>query len=86
MYGVCMDEAVKPRNLHVFFKDPDELEQLKRLKGKREWRDWLMTLPDQFRQLTDRVELWKRRAEDFEKENTDLKERVRALQEQLGDV
>ena len=86
MYGVCMDEPVKPKNLHVYFKDPDELERLKRIKGKREWKEWLMTLPDQFRQLTDRIELWKRRAEDFEKENKELTERVRALQEQLGDV
>jgi hypothetical protein len=81
-----MSDEVKPKNMHVLFKDPDEYERLKRLKGKREWREWLLTLPKQFRDLTDRIELWKRRADEYKKENEELKERIRVLQEQLGDA
>lgn len=81
-----MSEQVKPKHLHVYFEDPDELARIKRLKGKREWREWLLTLPDQFRNLTDQIELWKRRANDFEKDNEELKKRITSLQEKLGDV
>ena len=81
-----MDDPVKPKNLHVLFKDPEELERIKRMKGKMEWKEWLLTLPDQFRNLTDRIELWKRRAEQYEKENEALTERIRVLQEQIADA
>ena len=86
MYGACMSDEMKPKNLHVLFRDPAELERLKRIRGKMEWKPWLLTLPDQFRAFIDTIELWKRRAGDFEKENNDLKERIRVLQEQIGDA
>jgi len=86
MYGECMTEEVKPVNMHVKFPDPDEYERVKKMKGAMDWRPWLLTLPDQFRNLTDRIELWKRRAEDYERENAELKERIKTLQEKIGDA
>lgn len=80
-----MSDIVKPKHMHVYFDDPDDFERVKKIKGKREWKEWLLTLPDQFRNLTDQIELWKRRAQEFEKENEDLHKRIASLQEKLGD-
>lgn len=76
---------MKPKNMHVEFPDPDEYERVKKMKGGMEWRQWLLTLPEQFRNLTDRIELWQRRAEEYEKENIELKERIAVLQEKMKD-
>lgn len=72
--------------MHVIFKDPVEYERIVRMRGKMRWRDWLLTLPDQFRMLTERIELYQRRAEQYERENIDLMERIRVLQEKVGDA
>lgn len=76
---------VKPRSLHVLL-DPDEFAALERMRGHRKWKAWLLSLPDQFRDLIERVELWKHRSEVYEMENEQLKERIEALQEKLGNA
>jgi len=79
-----MDEQ-KPKNLHVIFKNHDEFHRLERMRGQRKWRDWLLTLPEQFRDLTERIRLFRERAELAERENEELKERLRRLQEKMAD-
>ncbi len=76
---------MKPLNLHVVFKNHDEFHKLKRMRGQRSWRKWLNTLPEQFRDLTERIRLFRERAELAEKENEKLKERLRVLQEKMLD-
>lgn len=78
-----MDE-VKQRSLHVLL-DPDEFKALERMRGNYKWKPWLLSLPDQFRTLTEKAELWKRSSEVYEMENRQLKERIVSLQEKLGD-
>ena len=77
-------EKVKPKSLHVIL-NPDEFKALERMRGDRKWKGWLLSLPDQFRDLTERVELWKHSSEIYEMENAQLKERIASLQEKLGD-
>lgn len=78
-------EKTKSKNLHVVL-DPDEFKALERMRGNQKWKPWLLNLPDQFRTLVERAELWKRSSEVYEMENDQLKERITALQEKLGDV
>lgn len=83
---ITLSEEVKKKSMHVIFKDQVEYDRIIRMRGKRKWKDWLLTLPDQFRTLTERVELYQRRSDQYEQENNDLKERIRVLQEQIGDA
>ena len=78
-------EEVKPKNLHVVL-DPDEFKALERMRGNYKWKPWLLSLPDQFRALTEKAEVWKRSSEVYELENIQLKERIVVLQEKLGDA
>ena len=78
-------EEVKSKNLHVVL-DPDEFKALERMRGNYKWKPWLLSLPDQFRALTEKAEVWKRSSEVYELENIQLKERIVVLQEKLGDA
>jgi hypothetical protein len=79
-----MDEPTI-KSLHVLM-DPDEFAAVERMRGNRKWKEWLLGLPDQFRELTERVELWKHKSEVYEMENAQLKQRITSLQEKVGDA
>jgi len=71
---------IKPRHIHVEVT-PREFDRVQAIKGDtQKWKPWLLSLPDQFRSLHERAEMFRLRAENAEKENEDLRERIRLLQ------
>lgn len=75
----------KKRTIHVKLH-PVEFDRVVRMRGENKWKEWLLSLPDQFRTLTERVELYERRNTEYEAENEQLKERLRVLQEEKKDT
>jgi len=81
-----MENEIKPKRMHVDFPDLDEYKRVEAMRGKRKWREWLVSLPDQFRELTERVEHYKREATFYKEQLEQAEERIKVLQEQVKDV
>lgn len=81
-----MENEIKPKRLHVDFPDIDEYDKITKMRGNRKWRDWLLSLPDQFRTLTERAEHYKREADFYKEQLKQAEERIRSLQEQVKDA
>lgn len=80
MLVICLERS---RHLHVELSTSElrRLQEVKNASGYTKWRDWLLSLPDQFRSLHERGEMFRLKAEDLEQENVDLKARLVRLQE-----
>ncbi len=77
----------RDRHLHVKLTSGEllRLQDAKNNSGYSKWRDWLLSLPDQFRILHERGEMFRLKAEDLEQENAALKIRLGHLQADLED-
>jgi hypothetical protein len=61
------------------------LQEVKDASSYSKWRDWLLSLPDQFRILHERSEMFRLRAESLEQENMELKNHLARLRIEAED-
>lgn len=75
----------RDRHLHVKLTPGEllKLQEAKNASGYSKWRDWLLSLPDQFRILHERSEMFRLRAENLDQENREMKERLTRIQSRM---
>lgn len=61
----------------------EERELLKKWKGKKQWREWLLSIPQLLREKQDKIENLKLKLKLSERDNNDLEARCKRLQERL---
>lgn len=71
-------------NLHAEMTHA-ERETLKRWKGKKQWREWLLSIPQLLREKQDKIENLKLKLSILERDKKEAEERCRRLQERLGE-
>ena len=71
-------------NLHAEMTHA-ERELLKKWKGKKQWREWLLSIPQLLREKQDKIENLKLKLNILERDKKEAEERCRRLQERLGE-
>ncbi len=81
---LCMVDPGKLVNLHAEMTYA-ERELLKKWKGKKQWREWLLSIPQLLREKQDKIENLKLKLSILERDKKEAEERCRRLQERLGE-
>ena len=71
-------------NLHAEMRR-DEREELRKWKGTKHWREWLLSIPQLLRERADKIENLELKLQIAERDKHELEERCRRLQERLGE-
>lgn len=78
-----MVDPAKLVNLHAEMTY-EERELLKKWKGRKRWRAWLLSIPQLLREKADKIENLELQLELAERDKRELEERCRRLQEELN--
>ncbi len=70
-------------NLHVEMT-AEERETLKKWKGRKKWKEWLLSIPRLLREAADAKEIAELKLERATRDIKDLEERCQHLQRELG--
>ncbi len=70
-------------NLHVEMT-VEEREILRKWKGRKQWKEWLFSIPRLLREAADAREIAELKLEKAMREVKDLEERCQHLQKELG--
>ncbi|MBA7467573.1 hypothetical protein ES707_02794 [subsurface metagenome] len=76
--GLCMVD------LHVEMT-VEERELLRKWKGKKKWKEWLLSIPQLLREAADAREIAELKLEKATREIKELEERCQHLQRELGE-
>lgn len=72
----------KTKVLHIRL-EISQFEKLVKLRGPRKWKEWLLTLPEQFQILSERIEFFNAKLELAKKSIDELKEENKKLRLKL---
>jgi len=77
-------DPAKLVNLHVEMTH-EERELLKKWRGPKRWRAWLLSVPQLLREKSDKIENLELQLELSERDKNDLETRCKQLQERLDE-